>query len=482
MHAFRRISTFNHNRTRYSAISLDKCLHLETKESLKARGTTLVFALPGFFPQPPDAIIFSASAQPVIKIGMLCAVGSWCANKGILTEDGRRVLSGITYHVFGPCLFLTKLSDFPLSEILRLWPLNANMVLTHLLGACIGLLVVRLASSPPSLHKHLVLSSSVGNVANLPLVVMDSLGRDPNVIAVLGPSASNGVLYLMLASVAATFIQWPLLSHFMRPVKIGEEVVSNLMMQGPALPLMQMLMSVLKGSGVPMMQKLITVLKSPDSWPMAQKVMSVLKDPGWPLLQKMMSVLNGPGWPFLQKTMSVLKATRDAFLTPPILSSVAALVVGQIPALKAALFSPSGQLHLIGEVANVFGECLIPSVMLMLGANLSKGPGAGEVPALSLICTVIARLVVLPTVGTACILGAHSLGLLKQCDPTVLVVMLLTHAVPTALMLHGMATMYSDKEDEVANILFWQYLACVITLPICMSVFLSIAPQLAAKG
>jgi hypothetical protein len=46
-----------------------------------------------------------------------------------------------------------------------------------------------------------------GNVANLPLVVMDSLGRDPHVTAVLGPSASSGVLYLMLASVAATFIQ-----------------------------------------------------------------------------------------------------------------------------------------------------------------------------------------------------------------------------------------------------------------------------------
>jgi hypothetical protein len=33
--------------------------------------------------------------------------------------------------------------------------------------------------------------------------------------------------------------------------------------------------------------------------------------------------------------------------------------------------------------------------------------------------------------------------------------MMLIHAVPTALMLHGMATMHSDKEDEVATILFW---------------------------
>ena len=32
---------------------------------------------------------------------------------------------------------------------------------------------------------------------------------------------------------------------------------------------------------------------------------------------------------------------------------------------------------------------------------------------------------------------------------------MMTHAVPTALMVHSVATMFGNKENEVAAILFW---------------------------
>ncbi len=93
--------------------------------------------------------------------------------------------------------------------------------------------------------------------------------------------------------------------------------------------------------------------------------------------------------------------------------------------------------------------------MLVLGANLAKGPGSAQVPARSIVAVAVARLFLLPVAGTAMVVASHSLGLLNHLDRTAFVVMMLMHAVPTALMLHSIATMCNDNQDQVASVLFW---------------------------
>lgn len=41
--------------------------------------------------------------------------------------------------------------------------------------------------------------------------------------------------------------------------------------------------------------------------------------------------------------------------------------------LQACLFSPTGSLRLVGEVSTMLGDMTIPCLMLVLGANLSRG-------------------------------------------------------------------------------------------------------------
>jgi predicted permease len=52
--------------------------------------------------------------------------------------------------------------------------------------------------------------------------------------------------------------------------------------------------------------------------------------------------------------------------------------------------------------------------------------------------------------------------------------MLVTHATPTAIVVHSMATMLRNREDDMAAMLFWEYLASAITLPCLMALFLRI--------
>lgn len=52
-------------------------------------------------------------------------------------------------------------------------------------------------------------------------------------------------------------------------------------------------------------------------------------------------------------------------------------------------------------------------------------------------------------------------------------VLTLQHAMPTAVNVHAVAAMHDNHEKVVAALLFWQYIACIVTIPICVSIYLS---------
>jgi len=122
---------------------------------------------------------------------------------------------------------------------------------------------------------------------------------------------------------------------------------------------------------------------------------------------------------------------------------------------QEAVFSPLGSLRILGEVAQTLGDMTVPSLLLVLGANLASGPGSAGVPAATIIAITIGRLVMLPVLGVVTVLGASRMGWLASMDRTSVFVLLLMWAVPSALMIHSVSTMFQNKPDEVAAILFW---------------------------
>lgn len=53
-------------------------------------------------------------------------------------------------------------------------------------------------------------------------------------------------------------------------------------------------------------------------------------------------------------------------------------------------------------------------------------------------------------------------------------VLLLQHSLPTALNMHVVATFHKNHDQEIATMLFWQYIACIFTLPFSIAVFLAL--------
>ncbi|KAJ9523516.1 hypothetical protein QJQ45_007208 [Haematococcus lacustris] len=457
--------------------------------------------------------------------------------QGILTLDGRRAVSALIFNVFSPCLFFSSLgAGEGVVEAVRLWPLTVNMVFSNAIGLLLGAALIKLARVPPELHKHMLVAVAVGNTGNLPLVLVASLGSNPALPFLMG-SAAEGLKFVILGSFSATLIQFPLVNTLLRqavppPVELvqasaganakhgsslgtasaangaateaeattggaaaaaaaaGEEAghVQLTLLgdgQGPASDATNL--RAYPAAAAPKVSE-----GHPTSHPPSETT-SLLHQPssqtwhrphaeglwlgqGRDWLEHQVRGLQGSGlWRQLARSWVYWEPVVSGVVSPPIISMLLALVIASVPVLKACFFSPTGALRLVGESTAMFGQCCIPSLMLVLGANLSKGPGVAKLPARVIASVILCRLVLLPLCGTPLVALPFKAGWFGAIHPMAVVVMLVTNATPTAIIVHAIATMYRNREDDLAALLFWEYLASIVSLPLLTALFLHIA-------
>lgn len=56
------------------------------------------------------------------------------------------------------------------------------------------------------------------------------------------------------------------------------------------------------------------------------------------------------------------------------------------------------------------------------------------------------------------------------------------NAVPTALNLQTLAVLYGNRDVDLGQLMFWEYLACVVTLPPFLMLFLHLATSAVGGG
>ncbi|GFH14612.1 uncharacterized protein HaLaN_10702 [Haematococcus lacustris] len=106
---------------------------------------------------------------------------------------------------------------------------------------------------------------------------------------------------------------------------------------------------------------------------------------------------------------------------------------------------------------------------------VAVGPGVAKLPARVIASVILCRLVLLPLCGTPLVALPFKAGWFGDIHPMAVVVMLVTNATPTAIIVHAIATMYRNREDDLAALLFWEYLASIVSLPLLTALFLHIA-------
>lgn len=119
---------------------------------------------------------------------------------------------------------------------------------------------------------------------------------------------------------------------------------------------------------------------------------------------------------------------------------------------------------------------LIPVLLLVLGSNLSDGPrlASGQhLPIANVSGVIGTKLILMPLLGLAAVTAAEKVGLIPPgTDPLAILVMMVAWATPTAILVHSLASVHHNGEDEVSALLFYEYLAAMATLPVCSAVYL----------
>lgn len=130
---------------------------------------------------------------------------------------------------------------------------------------------------------------------------------------------------------------------------------------------------------------------------------------------------------------------------------------------------------------------LIPVLLLVLGANLSNGPqlaSGAHLPALNVAAVIGTKLLLSPMLGLGLILTAQRFGLIGAAtDPLAILTMMVAWATPTAVLVHSLSLVHKNGEDEVSALLFYEYVAAALTLPLCSAAYLyvlgCVVPQVA---
>jgi len=152
------------------------------------------------------------------------------------------------------------------------------------------------------------------------------------------------------------------------------------------------------------------------------------------------------------------------FFSPPVIGMLAGILVAMILPLKDFFCSPEGFLHPVYRATGIIGEATVPCVLILLGGCLASGPGRGVVNKRTIFSVILIKLIIFPAIAICYVLLLRYLGALPA-NMLASIVLVIEASSPPANNLVVMASVaHPEIEDGMATIIFWTYLASIISL------------------
>ncbi|KAH8971942.1 hypothetical protein BDL97_02G169400 [Sphagnum fallax] len=161
---------------------------------------------------------------PIAKVLVLCGFGLAMATPyiNILTAPSRCVLSKLVFSLFLPCLIFTQLGTaISFQKIFLWWFIPVNIVIGAVLGCTLGYLMALLVRPPPQFFNFFVIMVGIGNIGNIPLVIIGAICRpDDNPFGQDSETCnSEGVAYISFGQWVGAVIVYTFVFHMLAPPK-----------------------------------------------------------------------------------------------------------------------------------------------------------------------------------------------------------------------------------------------------------------------
>ncbi|KAJ7540542.1 hypothetical protein O6H91_10G020400 [Diphasiastrum complanatum] len=305
-------------------------------------------------PSESLAQLLQFSVMPIAKVLVMCSLGLLMATRrvNILSESSsRKGLSKLVFSLFLPCLIFTQLgSAVTLGKMIRWWFVPVNIVISACLGCLVGLVVALIFRPQPQFFKFTIVMVGIGNIGNIPLVLIDAVCRDQN-----NPFGdpqqcdTNGVAYI-------SYGQW-----------VGAVIVYTFVFQMLSPPMKPA--NELYNIDDTVVLKIDTTDGPPELTPLLSDA-SRQQDSEYQLYTQV------SGEKKVLKTLKLwLKKSRiQDILQPPVAASILALVVGAIPFLKMLFFKQQAVFFFLSDSMNLMGGSYDTVYYAGIGGRLSQRP------------------------------------------------------------------------------------------------------------
>ncbi|XP_071738415.1 protein PIN-LIKES 6-like [Rutidosis leptorrhynchoides] len=373
---------------------------------------------------------------PIAKVFTMCFLGFLMASKyiNILPASGRKLLNGLVFSLLLPCLIFSQLGQaITFEKMIEWWFIPFNVVLATISGSLIGLLVALIVRPPYPYFKFTIIHIGIGNIGNVPLVLISALCRDKsNPFGDSVKCAQDGNAYISFGQWVGAIILYTYVFQMLAPPPEGSfdiEDSNNLPVKTPQ-----------KSNNLPEEVPLITNEPEPIHEDSSKdgKIKQI--------------------WKFIFDKLKLKQ-----ILQPPIIASILAIVIGCIPFLKRLIFTPDAPLYFFTDSCLILGDAMIPCILLALGGNLTDGPGSSKLGLKTTAAIIFGRLVLVPPAGLAIVTLADKLGFLPPGDKMFKFILLLQHSMPTSVLSGAVASLRGCGR-EAAAILFWVHIFAIISM------------------
>lgn len=394
---------------------------------------------------------------PIAKVFTMCFLGFLMASKyvNILPASGRKLLNGLVFSLLLPCLIFSQLGQaITIEKMLEWWFIPMNVILGSMSGSLIGFIVASLVRPPYPFFKFSIIQIGIGNIGNVPLVLIAALCRDKsNPFGDSEKCSTDGTAYISFGQWVGAIILYTYVFQMLAPPPEGTFDIEdgNLPIKDPPKEATAEQLPLLTHEEAASVNS--TALASPK-----EEHQPTVSEKG-----KFKGLIF-----FLYEKLKLKQ-----ILQPPIIASILAMLLGAVPFFKQLIFTADAPFFFFTDSCIILGEAMIPCILLALGGNLVDGPGSSKLGLRTTAAIIFARLVLVPPAGLGIVMLADKLGFLPAGDKMFRFVLLLQHTMPTSVLAGAVANLRGCGR-EAAAVLFWVHIFAVISMSGWIVLYLNI--------